>query len=420
MARATAAPREPPAATAAPAPPVAAAPPAPAGTAPPGGAEVRAPVPASARRRARATGRGDRDRRGAGAGAGLHRPGDARPGPRGGAPGPGAAAGPGPHRRDAGRRAAPPIPRHAAAPAARAAAPLATLTADLARLVADVATGAVDGRRDALQRAVAQLGVGLEHALSHGRAPEEAPVRALLLALASHTGADPALARAAATVADAVGAQALAGSTLPPPPGADPASNNGAYLQLPLPGGGTAEIRVAPDGGGESSGGGRPRRLAFLLHLSALGPVMVEATAGPGGVDATVRAADEGARRFLDTLAPELADALRRTSARASVSVERLGGPPPERLLPPPPPPDWTSRRERRAPSRAAHRRRAPLPPRGRPRAADHRRGQRPHRRPHPGDRPRARPAAARGPGPDPGAGGCSTSTPSSRRSSTT
>ena len=94
---------------------------------------------------------------------------------------------------------------------------------------------------------------------------------------------------------------------------------------------------MAPDGGHDGPGGERPRRLAFLLHLSALGPVMVEATAGPGGVDATVRAADETARRFLDGRAGELAQALERGAARASVSVERLGGPPPARLLPPPP-----------------------------------------------------------------------------------
>jgi len=47
--------------------------------------------------------------------------------------------------------------------------------------------------------------------------------------------------------------------------------------------------------------------------------------------------AGDEARRFLDGLAPELTDALRRTAPRASVSVERLSGPAPERLLPPPP-----------------------------------------------------------------------------------
>ena len=407
MARATAAPAT---TTAAPAGPAAAPPPAPpAGTAPPGGAEVRtaapAPVTAAPAPPAGAT---------ATAAAPTPTPTPA-PAPASASPAaPATAPGPTPPAQ------APPPPGTAlpaAAPAAggaadpdgtptaRAAAPLAALTADLARLVADVAAGAVDGRRDALQRAVAQLGVGLEHALSHGRTPEEAPVRALLLALASHTAADPALARAAATVADAVGAQALAGSTLPPAPGADPASNNGAYLQLPLPGGGTAEIRVAPDGGGESSASGRPRRLAFLLHLSALGPVMVEATAGPGAL--TPRSAPPTRGRAASStrwppswrtrcsgLPRGRASAWSGSAGRRRSACSRL-----------PPRPDWTSRRDRRTPSRAAHRRRAPLPRPGRPRAADHRGGQRPHRRSHPGDRPRARPAAARGPGPDPGAG---------------
>ena len=120
--------------------------------------------------------------------------------------------------------------------------------------------------------------------------------------------------------------------------GADPSSQNGAYLQIPLPGGGTAEIRVQPDGGGDGrEGGDRPRKVAFLLHLSALGPVMIEAVAGPAGVDATVRTTGEAARAFLRERAGELTESLGRTSRSASVSVERMTGPPPERLLEPPP-----------------------------------------------------------------------------------
>ena len=230
-----------------------------------------------------------------------------------------------------------PAPAQTAATEASEAS-ITALVARLTRLVHDVEGGAVEGRGETLQRAVIQLGAGLERGAAHAPASNrEAPVRALLLALAAHPAVDASLARAAGGVADAVGAQALAGSALPPPAGADPSSVNGAYLQIPLPGGGTAEVRVSPDAHGDGASADTPRRLAFLLHLSALGPVMVEATAGPRGVDATVRAAGDEARRFLDGLAPELTDALRRTAPAASVSVERLSGPAPERLLPPPP-----------------------------------------------------------------------------------
>ncbi len=204
---------------------------------------------------------------------------------------------------------------------------------------------AADGSAVALRRALADLGVGLEHRLNGGEAPDRAPLRALLHALADHPGVDQSLARAAAGAADGIAAQPLAGAALPPPAAAgaqaavaDPSAQNGAYLQLPLPGGGTAEVRVHPDGGGGGrEGGDRPRTIAFLLHLSALGPVMIEATAGPAGVDATVRATGEAARAFLGGRAAELAESLRRTSQSASVSVEPMAGPPPERLLEPPP-----------------------------------------------------------------------------------
>jgi hypothetical protein len=202
-----------------------------------------------------------------------------------------------------------------------------------------VAGGAVDGRADQLRRALADLGAGLEARLAGGSAPEAAPLRSLLVALASHPAADASLARAAAGLADGLAAQGLAGATLPAPAaGADPAAQGGAYLQVPLPGGATAEVRVSPDGGGtDAEGRERPRRLAFLLHLSALGPVMIEATAGPGGVEATVRVDADEARRFLRAQAGELAEGLRRTAGAARVSVERLAGPAPERLLDPPP-----------------------------------------------------------------------------------
>jgi hypothetical protein len=230
-------------------------------------------------------------------------------------------------------------------PAGDAEAPsLRALATALGALTGDVGAGATEGTGQALRRALQDLGVDLEHRLHSGEVPGRAPLRALLHALAEHPGVDAAVARAAAGAADGIAAQALAAASLPPPPGAaqqaaaDPSAQNGAYLQLPLPGGGTAEVRVHPDGGGDTRDGGeRPRKVAFLLHLSALGPVMIEATAGPAGVDATVRAAGDAARAFLGERAGELSDALRRASRSASVSVERMSGPPPERLLEPPP-----------------------------------------------------------------------------------
>jgi hypothetical protein len=223
---------------------------------------------------------------------------------------------------------------------------LRTLATALAAVTGDVAADATEGSAVALRRALADLGVGLEHRLHAGETPDRAPLRALLHALADHPAVDVSLARAAAGAADGIVAQALAGAALPVPAApaqaaaatADPSAQNGAYLQIPLPGGGTAEVRVQPDGGGEGrDGGDRPRKVAFLLHLSALGAVMIEATAGPAGVDATVRTAGEAARAFLGERAGELGESLRRTSRQASVSVERMSGPPPERLLEPPP-----------------------------------------------------------------------------------
>lgn len=229
----------------------------------------------------------------------------------------------------------------AAAPSAAAATPLPALVAALGDLAEAIGTGATMGGADHLRRAIAELGTGLEARLAAGDPPDAPPLRALLHALAGHPAADAALARAAAGLADGLAAQGLAGATIPPPGAVapDPASP-GAYLQLPLPGGGTAEVRVAPDGGdGPGGDGERPRRLAFLLHLSALGPVMIDATAGRGAVDATIRVGSDEARAFLATQAGELVEALRRAGPAATVSVERATGPAPERLLAPPPSP---------------------------------------------------------------------------------
>lgn len=219
--------------------------------------------------------------------------------------------------------------------------PLPALVAALADLARGVGSDATSGRGELLRRAIADLGVGLEARLAAGDPPDAAPLRALLHAVAAHPASDAAVARAAAGIADGISAQALAGSAVPVPGAAAPdASQQGAYLQVPLPGGGTAEIRVPADGaGGGADDPGRPRRLAFLLHLPALGPVMIDATAGRDGVDATIRPTRDDARLFLAPRAAELAEALRRSVPAASVSVERpTPGPAPERLLAPPPP----------------------------------------------------------------------------------
>ena len=85
---------------------------------------------------------------------------------------------------------------------------------DLTRLARSIESGAVDGRGQALRQALADLGAGLEVRLASGASPEQAPLRALLLALADHPGTDASLGRAAAGLSDAIAAQTLAGPAL--------------------------------------------------------------------------------------------------------------------------------------------------------------------------------------------------------------
>lgn len=230
-----------------------------------------------------------------------------------------------------------PSPAPGAAPPAGGTAPIA---AALGGLVDRIARDAVSGDVAALRAAIADLGAGLEARLARGDVPRDAPVRALLSALASHPATEPALARAAAGLADAVAAQPLAVTAGGPTPAGPPAPG-GAYLQLPLPGGGTVEVRVDPDAAGDEDGGGAhaARRVAFLLDLSALGSVMVMATATGDAdpVDARVRAADEGVRSFLAHDISELAAALGTDGRPARVRVEALARATPERLIAPPP-----------------------------------------------------------------------------------
>lgn len=236
-----------------------------------------------------------------------------------------------------------PAPAAAAAPPAAPPPAVATVpvptAAALGDLVRQVAADAVSGDAERVQQAVARLGHGTEAHLRAGTAPPAETVRSALLQLAADPAAPHHLAQAADRAADATAAQALAAPALAPQ--LDPAQQ-GAYLQVPLPGGQTAEVRVMPDEGRDGGAGGSgtgSTRVAFLLHMSALGPVMVEATVGPTGVDAVVKAQSPTVRTFLEGQAPELAEGLARArpeGTRTRVSVDRLT-PPPQRLLPGPP-----------------------------------------------------------------------------------
>jgi hypothetical protein len=209
----------------------------------------------------------------------------------------------------------------------------------LGRALQRVADGAVSGDAAALRAAIADLGTGVEPRGAGPGATHEASVRALLNALAGTPGADPVLARAASSLVDTLGAQPLAGQAGGTPPGIASAPHGGVYLQLPLPGGGSAQVRVDPDASGGGSEGGGTRRVAMLLDLSALGRVMITATAGDGPVDARVRAEKEDARAFLATHSGDLIAALGQGDAPARVRVEAVARPTPERLLAPPPVP---------------------------------------------------------------------------------
>lgn len=220
---------------------------------------------------------------------------------------------------------------------------LGDLVARLALLADSIAEGAASGDSVALRTALRELGHGVEAELLRGELSDKDSLRARLYELASRPGPETLLARTAERLADSVAAQAFAGPTLP---GSDQATqgtqNQGVYLQLPLPGGQSAEVRINPDAQGEGADGEeRARRIAFLLHLSALGPVLIEANHGPRGTEAIVRVTSSGARAYLAERSRELADALRRSAKdpdNVRVSVERFAGPAPTRLLPPPPP----------------------------------------------------------------------------------
>lgn len=228
------------------------------------------------------------------------------------------------------------------APPGGQGATLGNLVAHLTRLADSIATGAASGDPESFRAALRRLGHGLEADLARGQVPDEDTLRTRLHELASRSGPEAVLARAAERLSDSIAAQSFAGPTLP---GSEQTqqgtSNQGVYLQVPLPGGQSAEVRINPDAHGEGPDGEeRPRRIAFLLHLSALGPVLIEATHGPTGTEAVVRLTSSDARVYVAQRAHELAESLRRTSESPEgvrVTVERFSSPPPTRLLPPPP-----------------------------------------------------------------------------------
>lgn len=224
-------------------------------------------------------------------------------------------------------------PTPVAAPAADPA--LAEL---LRQLIATVSARSVAGDGAHVARAAGELGHGLEARLARDPSSVDGlPLRAALMALANDPDTAPALARQAAGIADAIAAQALAGAL--PRPGDDPGAGQGAYLQLPLPGGDTVEVHVNPDANDGADGACGPRRLAFLLHLSALGPIMVEVVVGAGGAEAVIRTQSPEAGGFLATRTGELARGLREAGIvpDARVRVEPTPRPVPERLVDPPP-----------------------------------------------------------------------------------
>lgn len=214
-----------------------------------------------------------------------------------------------------------------------ASAPPATLLA-LSDLVDTVAERAVRGDAHHLREAIRDLGHGLEQRLL-ARDQVDQTVRSLLLAVGRDPEVPAATARLADRTADAVAAQQLAPATVDP-------SANTAYLQIPLPGGQSAEIHVTRDGGDGHEDADRVSgtRIAFLLTMSSLGPLMVDATVADDGVEAVVRAHNAEVDAFLTERAGELADALGNAlgiEGGARVQVRSGGAPAPSRLLAGPP-----------------------------------------------------------------------------------
>ncbi|HMM48013.1 MAG TPA: hypothetical protein PKE32_00145 [Miltoncostaeaceae bacterium] len=214
-----------------------------------------------------------------------------------------------------------------------------TIAASFAALLERIGDGAVRGDGEGLRAAILALGAHTGRGTAGVERPE-ATLRTLLLSIADASAGDTPLARSASLTAQAIGAQTPAGPAAGAPLGL-PALNEGLYLQLPLPDGGSAQVRIARrDRGDDEAGapGGRARDVAVLLDLSALGPVLITARTGDGPVDARVRVEREDSRAFLARQADALARALNATGESAAcVRVEAVPQAPPRSLLAPPP-----------------------------------------------------------------------------------
>lgn len=209
--------------------------------------------------------------------------------------------------------------------AATAARPGETPMGLLATAVRNLAEAAASGDPARLREAVVQLGHGLEHRLANGTAPDAPDVRTLLMSLANASDTALHTRGMAERAADAIATQAFVAPALNP--NAADAAQQGAYLQMPLPGGQTAEVHINPDQGGDGAGGSRGTRVAFLLTMSHLGPLMIEAHVGAHGVDATVRSQAPAVREYLTGQTPELVEGLSRAlpqGGAARVNVDRM------------------------------------------------------------------------------------------------
>ncbi len=227
----------------------------------------------------------------------------------------------------------------AAAPSATpatASRPGDAAMAQLTQLVREIAEATISGDHARLRDAVARMGHGLEARLATGQAPDESSVRTLLAQVAQSPDMGVHTRAMAERAGDAIAAQPLVGQALNQDP-----SQQSAYLQMPLPGGQTAEVHVNADrdADGEHRGGGGTK-VAFVLNMSKLGPLVIEASLGADGVDAAVRSASAPVREYLTSQAHDLADGLARAlpgQRQPHVRVDRMAPHEAPGIIPPPP-----------------------------------------------------------------------------------
>lgn len=196
----------------------------------------------------------------------------------------------------------------------------------LAATITSITGGATLGSGSDLAETIRLLGRGIEARLAAGDATAITSLRSGLLAIAGNDGASAAVRQMAGDLAAQVSAQALAGVI-----------GDGQYLQLPLPGGASAEILLPDpdDDSGRPGGDGGATTARILLDLPALGRVEIDAIVAADATLARVRAQDDGGRIALAEALPELRQAL---SGRGDVHVQIEPGEAATSLLPAPPP----------------------------------------------------------------------------------